>query len=148
MVAAAANSSPTARAPVLNSWKEIAVYLGRGVRTVQRYERDLHLPVRRLGGRTRGAVVAIPEDLDAWLRVSNFNEARLISEIHGDLTANLRDSILQGRELRKQSQSLRSANRLARSNLISNLSALVEKMKATSSPINDNPGKIRRPAES
>ncbi len=31
---------------VLNSWKEIACYLGRGVRTVQRYERDLGLPVR------------------------------------------------------------------------------------------------------
>ncbi len=34
---------------LLNSWKEIAAYMGRGVRTVQRWERDLALPVRRLG---------------------------------------------------------------------------------------------------
>ena len=34
---------------LLNSWKEIAAYMGRGVRTLQRWERDLALPVRRLG---------------------------------------------------------------------------------------------------
>jgi hypothetical protein len=55
-------------ANVLNSWKEIAQYLGRGIRTVQRYEREAHLPVRRLGGKTRGAVLALPKDLDNWLK--------------------------------------------------------------------------------
>ena len=30
---------------VLNGWKEIANYLGKGVRTVQRYEREFGLPV-------------------------------------------------------------------------------------------------------
>jgi hypothetical protein len=53
---------------VLNSWKEIAQYLGRGIRTVQRYEREAHLPVRRLGGKTRSAVLALPNDLDNWLK--------------------------------------------------------------------------------
>lgn len=33
----------------LNSWKEIATFLGRGVRTVQRWERELQLPVHRIG---------------------------------------------------------------------------------------------------
>ena len=42
----AANSRKSTRPPVLNSWKEIASYLGRGVRTVQRYERDFRLPIR------------------------------------------------------------------------------------------------------
>jgi hypothetical protein len=37
----------------LNSWKEIASYMGRGVRTVQRYERELHLPVGRIHGKAR-----------------------------------------------------------------------------------------------
>lgn len=55
-------------ANVLNSWKEIAHYLGRGVRTVQRWERDLGLPVRRPRGRSRSAVIAIPSELDQWLR--------------------------------------------------------------------------------
>jgi hypothetical protein len=33
----------------LNGWKEIAAYLGRSVRTVQRWEKDFGLPVRRFG---------------------------------------------------------------------------------------------------
>ena len=52
---------------VLNSWKEIAAYLGRGVRTVQRWERELGLPVRRPRGKERSAVIALTPDLDRWL---------------------------------------------------------------------------------
>jgi hypothetical protein len=52
---------------VLNSWKEIAAYLGRGVRTVQRWEHDLALPVRRPRGKERSAVIALKPDLDRWL---------------------------------------------------------------------------------
>ena len=54
-------------ADILNSWKEVAVYMGRGVRTVQRWERELHLPVRRPRGRSRSAVIAIKGELDEWL---------------------------------------------------------------------------------
>ena len=53
---------------ILNSWKEIAVYLGRGVRTVQRWEEDLGLPVRRPRGKDRSAVFAFPAEIDEWLR--------------------------------------------------------------------------------
>jgi hypothetical protein len=53
---------------VLNSWKEIAAYLGRGVRTVQRWESELHLPIRRPRGRGRSGVLALREELDEWLR--------------------------------------------------------------------------------
>ena len=35
---------------VLSSWKDIARYMGKGVRTVQRWERHLGLPVRRPNG--------------------------------------------------------------------------------------------------
>lgn len=52
---------------VLNSWKEIACYLNRGVRTVQRWEADLALPVRRPRGKRRGAVIAMRADVNAWL---------------------------------------------------------------------------------
>jgi len=48
----------------LDSWKEIAVYLKRGVRTVQRWERISGLPVRRLDG--QGSVFAYKTELDAW----------------------------------------------------------------------------------
>jgi hypothetical protein len=52
---------------ILNSWKEIASYLGRGIRTVQRWERDFHLPVHRPGGHERSAVIAFPDEVDRWL---------------------------------------------------------------------------------
>ncbi len=51
----------------LTTWKEIAAYLGKGVRTAQRWEHELGLPVRRPNHR-KGFVLAIPEELDAWLR--------------------------------------------------------------------------------
>src|SRR5262245_37657419 len=55
-----------AKTQVLNSWKEISQYLGRGIRTVQRWEQELGLPVRRPRGKKRSAVIAIPVELDAW----------------------------------------------------------------------------------
>ncbi len=54
-------------AQVLNSWKEVASYMGRGVRTVQRWERELGLPVRRPRAKSRSAVVAFKSELDQWL---------------------------------------------------------------------------------
>ena len=50
----------------LDSWKEIAAYLGRGVRTVQRWEREEGLPVHRLAHAERGSVFADPTELTAW----------------------------------------------------------------------------------
>ena len=52
---------------LLNSWKEIATYLGRGVRTAQRWER-YGLPVRRLAPGPRASVIADAHDIDTWIR--------------------------------------------------------------------------------
>ena len=52
---------------ILNSWKEVAGYLGRGVRTAQRYERDFGLPVHRPAAKMRGSVIAFTDQLDKWL---------------------------------------------------------------------------------
>jgi len=52
---------------IINGWKEIAQYVGRGVRTVQRWERDLRFLVHRPKGKDRSAVVAFAEELDTWL---------------------------------------------------------------------------------
>ena len=52
---------------ILSGWKEIAGYLGRGVRTVQRYEHQLGLPTRRISGHRRGPVLATKSDLDSWV---------------------------------------------------------------------------------
>src|SRR4030095_2910257 len=50
----------------LDSWKGIAAYLGRGVRTVQRWEREEGLPVHRLAHDKGGNVYARREELAAW----------------------------------------------------------------------------------
>lgn len=52
---------------ILSGWKDIAKHLGQGVRTVQRYERELGLPIRRPGGKTTGSVLAVKAELDAWV---------------------------------------------------------------------------------
>lgn len=50
----------------LDSWKEIADYLGKDVRTVVRWEKERGLPVRRLPGGKRQPVFAIAKEIDAW----------------------------------------------------------------------------------
>src|SRR6478609_642348 len=50
----------------LDSWKEIAAYLKRGVRTVQRWESSSGLPVHRLELDRQGSVFAYKPELDAW----------------------------------------------------------------------------------
>ena len=54
---------------ILSSWKEIAAYLNRGVRTVQRWEMNYKLPVRRPEGDVM-SVYAFTDELDAWMERS------------------------------------------------------------------------------
>lgn len=51
----------------LNSWKEIAVYLGRDVRTAIRWEKERALPVHRCNGTRRSGVYAFSDEIDDWL---------------------------------------------------------------------------------
>jgi tetratricopeptide (TPR) repeat protein len=50
----------------LDSWKEIAAYLGRHVTTVRRWEKGEGLPVHRHVHDKLGSVYAFREELDAW----------------------------------------------------------------------------------
>jgi TolB-like protein len=52
----------------LDSWKEIAAYLQRGVRTVRRWERQEGLPVHRHMHHTLGSVYAYKSEIDTWQR--------------------------------------------------------------------------------
>jgi TolB-like protein/thioredoxin-like negative regulator of GroEL len=52
----------------LDSWKEIAAYLRRGVRTVRRWEREEGLPVHRHVHRVLGSVYAFKSEIDLWQR--------------------------------------------------------------------------------
>ena len=50
----------------LDSWKEIAAYLKRDVRTVHRWEHTEGLPVHRHPHQKRGSVFAFKAELDRW----------------------------------------------------------------------------------
>jgi len=52
----------------LDSWKAVAAYLQRDVRTARRWEREAGLPVRRVAARRGVSVYAYRSDIDAWLK--------------------------------------------------------------------------------
>ena len=116
MVSSASNSV------ILNSWKEIANYLGRGVRTVQRWEHDLQLPVRRPRGKDRSAVLAMTDELDAWLHSAPTNQVGIPHNAERTpLLGTVRQSIVDGSEVRKQTKEFRRAHHEAVATLISTL---------------------------
>ena len=56
------------RANRLDSWKEIAVYLDRQVRTAQRWEKSEGLPVHRQFHVKADTVCAFKHEIDLWLQ--------------------------------------------------------------------------------
>lgn len=61
-------------AAVLTSWKDIARYFGKGVRTVQRWEKELGLPIRRPKHTTKSTVLAVLDEINAWIQRQQFSE--------------------------------------------------------------------------
>jgi CheY-like chemotaxis protein/predicted DNA-binding transcriptional regulator AlpA len=61
----------------LNSWKEVAQYVGRSERTIQRWERELGFPVHRPAGKLRSSVIAVVSEIDAWIRNSPASRSQL-----------------------------------------------------------------------
>ena len=66
---------------ILTSWKEIAAHFGKGVRTVQRWEKELGLPVRRpqLSGHAN-IIVTTRQELDAWFNSTEVFATALMAE--------------------------------------------------------------------
>jgi len=102
---------------ILNSWKEISNHIGRGVRTVQRWEELYGLPVHRAAGRDRSAVYALSDEIDAWLRMGKMHE---VPKPHREVTPESAEryrSLMEHthtlvdrlRVLRKQSMELRES---------------------------------------
>lgn len=52
---------------ILNGWKQISTHIDRGVRTAQRWEALLGMPVHRPALKDRSAVVAFSDELESWL---------------------------------------------------------------------------------
>jgi len=66
---------------ILHSWKEIASYIGRGVRTIQRYEVQFGLPVHRPAGSSRSSVMAFSDEIDDWLSRTPTDSRRVMNLI-------------------------------------------------------------------
>lgn len=62
---------------MLSSWKEIAHFFGKGVRTVQRWEKTLDLPIHRPPGAPSNVVLARTSDLEEWMHRGSV--ARVVS---------------------------------------------------------------------
>ena len=76
----------------LDSWKEIATYLRREVRTVQLWEKKEGLPVHRHFHQQLGSVYAFRTEIDRWRREisrhrSPLNETEGAAPVAGDRTA-------------------------------------------------------------
>jgi hypothetical protein len=96
----------------LTSWKEISSYVGRGVRTVQRWESEFGFPIRRATPGRKSLVLAIPAEIDAWVQAQRFPDGQLDS-VESELAA-LFQTV---RELRSEIRELRSENRQLRCQL-------------------------------
>jgi excisionase family DNA binding protein len=66
---------------LLQSWKEIAGYLGVTVRTVQRWEKESDLPIHRQGNGRKARVVAYSDELDGWLQQEPQEEVALLQTL-------------------------------------------------------------------
>ena len=69
---------------ILNGWKDIARYCGRGVRTVQRWER-VGLPIHRPHKKLRSAVFAFAEQLNEWAAAVPMRQTDLIAELEAEV---------------------------------------------------------------
>ena len=128
-VSAAVRNSPpklqgppeTERANILTCWKEIAQYFGKGVRTVERWEHEAGLPIRRYKG-VKGKVFALARELEEWLQSSamwtrdnsEFEMARLREKVT-ELT--LENEMLR-RRLAKSEEKMAAAKRGSRNGML------------------------------
>jgi len=62
---------------VLDSWKEIADYLKRSVKTCQRIEHELGLPIHRLADTPKARVFAYKEEIDRWIEKTQHSEKEI-----------------------------------------------------------------------
>lgn len=106
----------TSEPQLLNGWKEIANYLGKGVRTVQRYERESRLPVHRPAARLRSSVVVSRRELDEWIS-RGATSAKLKAPTNSEPLVGLRSEILELQRLRAERRELLEELRAQRSAL-------------------------------
>ena len=131
---------------VLTCWKDIAQYFGKGVRTVQRWERHFGLPVRRPDGVDhKTAVIAYPHDLDEWLQ-SRWSRRSVDARRHGSqvapergmLSTEISNCLRISRELQRELRDLRKEHRELLDQLSLSLTALNDTCRQSLSHISSS----------
>jgi len=126
-----------ARLEIISGWKDIANYLGKGVRTVQRYEHELGLPIRRPAGKQSGSVIATKAELDGWITASPLGEAFRLPQTVAENAALLkefRSRVEQLHQLREENRALREDLDASLNSLRSNLHASLAKSDQSTEP--------------
>jgi hypothetical protein len=116
---------------ILNGWKEIADYLGKGVRTVQRYERQLGLPIRRPAGKPMGSVIATKAELSAWISASPIRDAfrlPLRAVDSAETVKGLKQQVTLFHRLQEESAKLRDEMRAAQEALKASIQVVQENL--------------------
>jgi uncharacterized protein YukE len=134
----------------LTCWKDIAKYLGKGVRTVQRWEHELELPVKRpKGGGSKGPVAAATEDLDKWLssrwsgRGTRYPGGR---QHHLDSDVLLKPPLIGTWQTIETARKLRQQNQALLNELMSSLSQLQLTCQRSAAREFPSPGNIQSEA--
>jgi hypothetical protein len=91
---------------VLSSWKDVAAHLGKSVRTVQRWEAELGLPVHRPNGRQQRIILAYPDELKHWIGKKRLSGGSDGGESHLRLEKNRSKLAAQLRKLQSLSEAL------------------------------------------
>jgi hypothetical protein len=91
---------------VLSSWKDVAAHLGKSVRTVQRWEAELGLPIHRPNKRQQRIILAYPEELKQWVGVKLVSAKANGDDYHDRLEKNTSRLAAQVRKLQVLSEAL------------------------------------------
>ena len=109
--------------------------MGRGVRTVQRYEVSYGLPVRRPAGKSRSSVMATRAEIDAWVAASPIRETYELSKGQAagrsaEKVSGLQEGLHEMRKLREQMMELRAEIHLSLNLFVSSLGNLTKAMNS------------------
>jgi len=121
---------------VFTSWKEIASFFGKGVRTVQRWERKFGLPISRPTS-ARNVVLTTENELREWIRRSS----RLIDEDGSSVSPGTESAIAELTERLKRLET--ETARLAQ--MVSSFAERMDHLSEKTAPLTGTQSKVATP---
>jgi len=98
----------------LFTWKEISAYAGRGVRTLQRWERNFGFPVHRPDRRNKSVVVSSKGEIDEWFRTRPMMQHGVMIPVR---SISAKDLTISARKVELEAQRISESSRLMQEQL-------------------------------